>query len=217
MTITDFFKAKEKAIPAWPLMTYHKFMRMCRKAQRLCQESTKSTAAVNAVALGVLMDICLRIQDVYSRTGQLGHDNSRLKARLFLHLQHCCMYRVVYANAIASTVFEDATDPFCARLPDYVKPVTQYTRPQPTTATSRKYDVTPPKDATPVSGCYLCTATDHYANDKIHHPMVNGRHAPLSAEKKKAILKRIDDSDLTQSLKASEKTKVRRYWSQHEL
>ena len=222
LSITDFFKAKEKAISAWPLMGFHKFIRMCRKAMRMCQASSKTTAVANAAALDQLMEICLRVQGVYERTGQLGTNDIRLKARMYLHLQHACVYRVVYANAIASTVFEDATDPFCARLPGYEKPTStqRWQSPSPKktpTSTRGGFDNSPKQDATPVSGCYLCTATDHYCNDKKFHPLVDGRHAPLSPEKKKAILKRIEDSDLTPSLKSSETTKVRRFWSQHGL
>ena len=218
LTITDFFKAKEKSLPAWPLLSYYEFMRLCRRAQRMCQTSTKPAAVANAAALNTLMDICLQVQHNYQRTGRLGRDNIRLKARLFMHLQHACMYRVVYANAIADTVFDNATDPFCARLPGYVSPASSSLGSPPPLPKNRNAGAGKPvhNDATPVSGCYLCVATDHYSNDKRFHPLVNGRHAPLSAEKKKAILDRIDASDLNASLKASEKRNVRRYWSQHE-
>ena len=215
LSITDFFKAKEKAIPAWPLLDYHAFMRVCRKAQRLCQASCKPSVVANAAALGQLMDICLRVHKNYEQMGVLGPDNRRLKARLFLHLQHACMYRVVYANAIANTVFEDAVDPFVARLPGFEKP-----KPQTVSSgasghrNTEKYDDNKPS---PVSGCYLCTATDHYCSDPKHHPLVDGRHKPVAAQMKQAILKRIDSSDLTTNLKAAEKAKVRKYWAQHGL
>ena len=47
LTITDFFKAKEKAISSWPLLNFQEFMRVCRKAQKMCQASKKKSAVVN--------------------------------------------------------------------------------------------------------------------------------------------------------------------------
>ena len=163
------------------------------------------------------MDICLRVHKNYDQMGVLGPENRRLKARLFLHLQHACMYRVVYANAIANTVFEDAVDPFVARLLGYQKPTDTKYRSQPQHNAGGRRKGGDDEDTTPVSGCYLCTATDHYCSDPKYHPKINGRHAPVDPDMKKAILKRIDSSDLTADLKASEKKRVRKYWAQHEL
>ena len=68
-----------------------------------------------------------------------------------------------------------------------------------------------------MSGCYLCPSTDHYCSDRKHHPLVNGKHNPISEETKEAIMKRIEASSLSPALKANEKKAVRRYWSQHGL
>ena len=213
LTITDFFKAKEKAISSWPLLGFQEFMRVCRKAQRMCQASKKANGVANAAALGELMDIALRVHRTYERMGTLGvPDSIRFRARMFLHLQHACMTRVVHASAIAMTVFEDATDPFCARLPEYSKPKKPV---RPASAPLACKDVR--EERAPMSGCYLCPATDHYCSDRTHHPLVNGKHKPISEETKEAILKRIESSSLSSGQKANEKKAVRRYWSQHAL
>ena len=210
LTITDFFRAKEKAISSWPLMDFQEFMRICRKAQRMCQASTKSAAVVNAAALGELMDICLMVHRQYGLMNTLGPDEQRFKARMHLHLQHACQSRVLYASAIAMTVFEAATDPFVARLPN-AKSDHSRVKKSPFAEPHRS-------DGTkPMSGCYLCTATDHFCNNREFHPLVNGKHKPVSDEMKEAIIKRIESSDLTSALKVSEKKRVRRYWSQHGL
>ena len=175
----------------------------------MCQASKKADAVVNAAALGELMDIALNVHRRYGRLGTLGQDEEKFKARMYLHLQHACMSRVVHASAIAMTVFEDATDPFCARLPDHTKsasPFRNQPKPQPKST-----------ETTPSSGCYLCPATDHYCNNEKFHPLINGKHKPLSDAEKEAILKRIETSALSQTYKNIEKQKVKRYWSQHSL
>jgi len=214
LTITDFFQAKQKAISSWPLMSFQEFMRICRKAQRMCQASKKQAAVANAAALGELMDICLRVHRTYERMGTLGVDEERFKARMHLHMQHACQARMVYANAIAMTVFEDATDPFVSRLPGRSKSGSRKNTPN----KARAFDETSRNsDSLPTSGCYLCPATDHYCSDRNFHPLVNGKHKPLSDEKKEAIINRIESSNLSPAQKTAEKKSVRRYWSQHSL
>ena len=68
-----------------------------------------------------------------------------------------------------------------------------------------------------MSGCYLCTAIDHYYNDRKFHPLVNGKHKPLSDAEKEAIIERIESSNLSQAQIAAEKKSVKRYWAQHGL
>ena len=208
-TITDFFRAKDKAVSSWPLLGFQEFMRVCRRAQRMCQASKKAEAVINAAALGELMDIALNVHRRYDRLGALGQDEERFKARMYLHLQHACMSRKVHASAIAMTVFEDATDPFCTRLPGHTKSASPFRNPPKPQA---KYN-----EPTPSSGCYLCPATDHYCNNEKFHPLVNGKHKPLSDKEKEAILKRIETSSLSQANKNIERQKVKRYWSQHSL
>ena len=216
LTITDFFKAKEKAISAWPLLGFQDFMRVCRKAQRMCQASSKATAVVNAAALGELMDICLQVHRTYERMGTLGTNENRFKARMYLHLQHTVTQRICYAGAVAMTVFDAATDPFYSRLPCYLKASLSE-------SAGRQNSGGKPRSngnletSTPTSGCYLCPATDHYCNDPKFHPLVNGKHKPLSTTEKEAIIKRIDSSALSPALKTAEKKSVRRYWSQRGL
>ena len=55
------------------MMSFTEFMRICRKAQRMCQASKKQNAVVNAAALDELMDmdICLRVHRTYKRMGTL--------------------------------------------------------------------------------------------------------------------------------------------------
>ena len=218
LTIKDFFTAKEKAMPTWKLMDLQEFMSFCRKAQRMCQSSSKKGAAANAVAIGELMDVGLRTYRTMERLNELGTDNIRFKARMYLHLQCMSTYRVFHASAIAMTVFSDATDPFVARLPAQRGYKGRQHSPSPATSASEGRKYTPRKDVSPVSGCYKCAATDHYANDERFHPLrEDGSHEKVPEEEKAAIMERIDKSTLSAALKAAEKEKVRRYWAQHKL
>ena len=215
LTITDFYKAKEKAISSFPLLDFQEFMRICRKAQRMCQASKKSAAVANAAALGELIDICLRVHRTYDRMGTLGRDEIRFKARMFLHLQYACMHRVVHAGAMAMSVFESATDPFCSRLPEFSK---SSTRRSPGKTRSGTDASQPESDAKmPLCGCYLCPATDHFCSNRKFHPMVNGKYEPVSDETKAAIMTRIENSPLAHALKDMERKNVKRFWSQHGL
>ena len=120
------------------------------------------------------------------------------------------VHRIMHASAIAATVFSDATDAFVARLPNHKKLKTKSYGGTPRTQTDKTH--------APVSGCYLCAASDHYASDTRFHPLLpDGSHEKLSAKTKQAIMDRIDNSDLSASLKAAERDKVKSYWSQHSL
>ena len=212
LTIKDFFNAKEKALPTWSMMGFQKFVSFCRRAQRLCQASKKDGAAANAAALGVLMDIALRVYKTMERLGELGPEEIRFKARMYIHLQHMSVHRVLHASAIANTVFADATNAFVARLPAYKKMKKDMY------GGLRKPPVDQNKLKQPVSGCYLCTATDHYSNDTRFHPLLpDGTREKVPEKMKKAILERIDKSNLAAAVKASEKEKVQSYWLQHSL
>ena len=219
LTITDFFKAKEKAISSWPLMGFQEFMRICRKGQRMCQRSKKPAAIVNAAALGELMDICLRTHRNYKLMNALGQDEERFKARMYLHLQYACQNRVLHASAIAMTVFEDATDPFVARLPARTSGGggSKTPRSKLRSGSGTRQDDNHSTPMQPTSGCYLCPATDHYCSDPKFHPKVNGKHKPLTDAEKEAIIERIESSDLSRTLKNAELKSVRRYWLQHGL
>lgn len=160
------------------------------------------------------MDICLRVHRTYDRMGTLGKDNIGFKTRMFLHMQYACQYRVVHANAVAMTVFEDATDPFVARLPGQSKSFA------PKRSSAKQFmapDAQTSQDSLQSTGCYLCSAVDHWASDRNYHPLVNGKHKPLSDETKKAIMKRIESSKKSHAMKNADKKRVRRYWSQHGL
>ena len=180
----------------------------------MCQTSKKQKAVVNAAALGELMDICLRVHRNYDRMGTLGENEIRFKARMFLHLQYACQYRVVHANSIAMTVFEDATDPFCARLPASAKTSTTKRTPNKTRQASQPQQS---DNSTPTFCCWLCPRDDHYCNNRKFHPLVNGKYAPITEDTKEAILAKIESSPHSAALKAEEKKKVRRFWSQHSL
>ena len=224
LTIKDFFNAKEKAMPTWSLMGFQQFMALCRKAQRMCQASSRDGAAVNAAALGELLDIALRTYMRMQRLGELGPNDIRFKAQMYMHLQYMSTHRVLHSGAIAATVYADAVDNFVARLPNHVKQQS-YTN----NFNGTKNGRTPVRSetngrggkksgASPVSGCYLCPATDHYSNDTRFHPLLpDGTHEKLSDEQKSKILDRIDNAALSSSVKAAEKENVRRYWSQHKL
>ena len=185
----------------------------------MCLSSSKKESNVNAVALGELMDITLRVHRTMERLGKLGIDNIRFKARMYLQLQHMTNHRVIHPSALAMNVFANATDAFVARLPGHAV----IARQPPAASSSSK--CTPVSKSTaaskfkkPLFGCYLCTATDHFANDTRFHPLLpDGTLPKLTAEQKQAIINRIDASNLAASLKATEKENVRRYWSQHSL
>ena len=116
----------------------------------------------------------------------------------------------MHASAIAMTVFSDATDAFVARLPGF-----KGEKRSPYTSAQKPYT---PVQKTPVSGCYLCTTTDHFASDTKFHPLqADGTHKKLSAQMKKAIIDHIDKSELSAAVKTAEKDRVRRWWSQHSL
>ena len=221
LTIKDFFNAKEKALPTWKLMGFQEFMSFCRKARRMCQSSSREGAAVNAAALDMLMDIGLRTYRILERMDELGPDSIRFKAKMYLHLQYMCMHRVLHASAIADTVFMDAVDPFIVRLPGQSKfrryryTTSPVSTPSPSGPTPRKPTF---KTVPPLSGCYRCPATDHYANDTRFHPVLpDGTQEKVSDADKAAILKRVEKSDLSEAVKAAEKDKVRQYWAQHGL
>ena len=94
-------------------------MSFCRKAQRMCQRSSRKVTAANTAALGEMMDVGIRTYRKMNRLGELGPDDIRFKARMYLHLQYMCEHRVFHASAMAMTVFADATDPFVARIPGH--------------------------------------------------------------------------------------------------
>ena len=58
----------------------------------------------------------------------------------------------------------------------------------------------------PLTGCFRCPATDHYASNLQFHPKET-RDIPLTDATKKAIMARIDAADLTPTLKSKEKKK----------
>ena len=139
-------------------MSFQEHMRILRKAMCMCQSSKKTAAVATVAALDVLMDICLSVHRRYERLGTLGENDERFKARMYLHLQHAVQQRVCYANTVALTVFEDATDPFIARLPGKAKPTPSPRKP----GNKQQFgDSQYNKNQSPTSGCYLCTATDH--------------------------------------------------------
>ena len=210
LTIKDFFTVKEKAMPTWKLMDLQEFMSFCRKAQRMCQSSSKNGAAANAVAIGELMDVGLRTYRTMERLDELGRGNILFKARMYLHLQCMSTYRIFHASAIAMTVFSDATDPFVARLPAQRGYKSRRYSPSSVTSADEGRKPTARKEVAPVSGCYKCRATDHYANDERFHPLKeDGSHEKIPEEEKTAILERIDKSSLSAALKSAEKEKVR--------
>ena len=163
------------------------------------------------------MDIALSSYRNMERLGELGPDDIRFKARMFMHLSYMVNHRVLHASAIARTVFASATDAFVVRLPAYKDGKRSlYKKTETSTrATTTKYT---PAAKKPTSGCYLCTATDHYSSDTKFHPLLaDGTREKLTPQMKKAILERIDKSDISAAMKASEKENVRQYWSRLSL
>ena len=220
LTIKAYYTAKTKTLPTWKLMDFQEFMSLCRKAQHMCQSSARKGAAVNAAAIGELMDVCLRTHRTMERLGELGPDSIRFKARMYLHLQYMCTHRVFHASAIAMMVFADVADPFAAWLPAR-RGINRQRHVCAAAATSvvSSYRKPAVKIVPPISGCYKCPAKDHYANDTRFHPLLpDGSQEKLSDETKAVMMRRIiDTSTLLAAVKAVEKDKVRQYWSQHKL
>ena len=143
--------------------------------------------------------------------GTLGPDEVRYKTRMYLHnIQHASQTRVLYVSAIAMTVFDRAVDAFVARLPGYAAR-SRSARPAPAVGSSWK------SAAKPSSGCYLCPAPDHLASNRQFHPLINGRHAPVSDAVKKAVIAHIKSSSLSAADKVIDEAACRGYWSQHSL
>ena len=114
--------------------------------------------------------------------------------------------------------FESAVDAFgLAKVPRFRS---KYRGADKSSSTLRRTAVAKKTSQTvkPISGCYKCPASDHYANDPKFHPVPpDGKHVPLSAETKKAIFDRIEASNMSAELKHAEKMQVKKYWSQHSL
>ena len=66
----------------------------------------------------------------------------------------------------------------------------------------------------PLTGCYLCPETDHWASDTAYHPT---RPDKLPKATKAAILARVDASQLSKAAKETEKEAIKAYWAQHSL
>ena len=169
------------------------------------------------MALNELVDIAIRLHRHMTRLGTLGQNEVRFKARMFLHLQVATMKRVVYTGASAMAVFKEATEVFMTRLPN-----SSVATPS-AGAVSRakkeshdKYQAGSPKKsfAKPKSGCWLCVSADHYCSDRTHHPLdAAGNHKMPSAQVKKAILQRVENSPHPVDWKEAEKKRVKDFWS----
>ena len=129
---------------------------------------------------------------------------------MYLHIQHASQTRVLYVSAIAMTVFDRAVDAFVARLPGYAAQIRS--------VRSASAASSPWKSAAkPSSGCYLCPAADYMASSRQFHPLVNGKHAPVSEATKKKVIARIKSSSLSAADKVVDEASCRGYWSQHSL
>ena len=203
-------------------MSFTKVLAVLHSATRVCQRITRASATISCAALGELLDIIVRVHGEYELLGTLGVNNVRLRARTYLHLQHCSHYRVLYTSARAMTAFETAVDYMVARLPS-----SAFEPPRRAFARSRGGAERGPAGSSPAasakfgspstSGCFLCPATDHYCNDARFHAKVNGRYKKMSQADKDAILVRIRNSSKSTAAKAEETRKIRDFWSQHSL
>ena len=222
LTLLEFFSYKKNKSKAWPLKTFDEYLSFCRQGQRLCAASSKDVGVANAVMFYELLDIAVKAHDQMRRRGTLGPEEIRFQIRMYLHTQHATNHGVLYTGASAMRAFESAVDTFgIAKVPRYRSLYRNgggergAGRSAGRNAAGYNKSTSPVK---PVSGCYLCEAADHYANDPKFHPrLANGKHASISEDKKKAIIARIEKSALSAEEKTAEKAQVRKYWSQHSL
>ena len=215
--IEDWFEERKNVIRAWPLMSFSEFLSFCRHAIKVCSQSSKPVAIINSVALNELVDIAIRLHRHMSRLGTLGQNEVRFKSRMFLHLQVATMKRVVYTGASAMAVFKEATEVFMTRLPKSASSTTV------DSATSRakkanhdRYQSDSPKKtfAKPKSGCWLCASADHYCSDRARHPVdASHMHKMPSAQVKKEIFQRVDNSPHPVDWKDAEKKRMKDFWS----
>ena len=224
LTMFDYYTFKKGKVKAWPLKNYDEFLSFCRQGQKLCASSSTEVGAANAAMFHELLDIAVRTHGQMLRRGTLGVNEIRFQVRMYLHLQYATNHCVLHTGASAMRAFEDAVDSFgVAKVPRFKLKIrsTGADRSAQYGTLSRKYTPANKKTSTaikPVSGCWRCPATDHYANDPKFHPKpASGKQPPLSDDVKKAIMDRIDASSLSAELKQKEKTDVKKFWAQHSL
>ena len=204
-------------------------MELCRKAARVCQASNKPAAVATVAALMELMDIAIRVQGIYERTGTLGPGEIRFQARMYMHLQYACRTRVLQVNASAMQAFNSAVDHFIARFPasllqQAIAPsagATAGSGPQSVAARMLAASTSAAValnigNRGPTTGCYRCPEPDHYANDERFHPQAT-RKEKLSKETKAAIMARVDAAPISIKAKNAEKEAIKAYWAQHSL
>ena len=226
----DYYLAKDKAMPTWPLMGPNEFCTLIRRSMRVCMESTRPAALEASAALGELLDIALRVERQYRRMGTMGPNDIRYKAHMYLHLMYACLYRLVFVRANALSAFERATDAFVSRLPAsaFVASVSGQQRAEAMArrkvASSHNHTVTSSVASTgassyvmPQAGCYLCPAADHYCNNELFHPKVNGQYPKVPKATKAAILKRVRESGHDAATKAEQEKTIKDFWSRHSL
>ena len=220
LTLLDFLSYKKSKVKAWPLKDFDEFLSFCRQGQRLCAASTKEVGVANAAMFTELLDIAVRTHSQMLRRGSLGPNELRFKVRMYLHLQYATNYRVLHTGAGAMRAFEAAVDTFgVAKVPRFRVKMAGGT-PRRTPQATGDRNATPFKRnvVSSFTGCWLCPAADHMANDPKFHPKsADGKRSPLSADTKQAIFDRIDASSNSAELKHAEKTQVKKYWSQHSL
>ena len=222
LTMLDYVAYKKGKVSAWPLMGFSEFLAFCRQAQQLCAKSSKPAAVANAAVFTELVDIAVRVHMQMSRRGTLGNKEIRFKTRMYMHLQHATNTRVLFVGGPAMRAFAAAVDSFgVAKVPRFklLREVTS--RSTGSRAFGRKSEMfcEEVQAVKPLTGCFLCPATDHWANDKKFHPRgADGKRQPVSAADKKAIMARVDNADhLTSDEKTAEKQQVREYWTRHNL
>ena len=224
LTLLEYFSYKKAKMKAWPLKDYDEFLAFCRQGQRLCVASSKEVGAVNAVFFQKLLDIAVRTHGQMVRRGTLGVNEIRFQVRMYLHLQYATNHKVLHTGAGAMRAYEAAVDTFgVAKVPRFRRKARGTGGDSAGSGYSgSKFGSGAKKGGSgakqPASGCWLCPASDHYASDQQFHPRpADGKRAPLSADKKKAIIARVDASSLTADEKKAEKAAMTKYWAQHSL
>ena len=87
-----------------------------------------ATAKASVVVMNELVDLAIRLHGHMSSLGQLGESESRLKVRLWLHLQCVTMFRKHYTSHNAMSAFKTGTEIFLRRIPNSTFAQNQRTR-----------------------------------------------------------------------------------------
>ena len=185
-------------------MSLHELCRFCGEAVKAARAENTVTSLKTADAMSTLMDIIIEEYDLMKRSNALGLKEFRFKRRMYVQVQFTTQHRVLYAGSVAAGCFERRAKTMFQRfVPDTPTPTPS--PPKRVTTSKFKYK--------PRSGCWLCPATDHYANDpKFHTKLKKGESGAVPEDVKEKILIRLNNSSLSSDEKEVERKEMLAYW-----